>query len=75
MSSCHESLFSLKSLNTDLNARIEKLNNASSSVEHVSICNGCRDFDIKAFNNHVSTVSKLNDEVANLNAQLKILQE
>jgi hypothetical protein len=72
LSSCHESIFSLKGLNADLNARIEKINVASPSLEHVSICNRCKDFDIDACNNHVSTISKLNDEVANLNAQLKI---
>jgi hypothetical protein len=66
LSSCHVSITSLKSLN----AKIE--NSASSSVEHVSICNRCKDFDIDASNNHASSILKLNDEVANLNAQLKI---
>jgi hypothetical protein len=37
LSSCHSSITSLKSLNGDLNARIEKLNIASPSVKHVSI--------------------------------------
>jgi hypothetical protein len=40
-------------------------------VEHVSICNRCKDFDVDACNNHASTISKLNDEIANLNDQLK----
>jgi hypothetical protein len=71
LSSCHESISSLKRLNANLNARIEKLNTASSSVEHVSICNRCKDFDVDACSNHASTISKLNDEIANLNAQLK----
>jgi hypothetical protein len=48
LSSCHDSISSLKSLNIDLNARIEKLNVASSSLEHVSICNRCKDFDVDA---------------------------
>jgi hypothetical protein len=72
LSSCHESISSLKRSNVDLNATIEKLNIASSSMEHVSICNRCKDFDVDACNNHASTISKLNEEVANLNAQLKI---
>jgi hypothetical protein len=72
LSSCHESISSLKRSNADLNARIEKLNIASSSMEHVSICNRCKDFDVDACNNHSSTISKLNDEFANLNSQLKI---
>jgi prefoldin subunit 5 len=71
VSYCHESISSLKRLNADLNARIEKINTASSSVEHVSICNRCKDSDVDACNSHASTISKLNDEVANLNAQLK----
>jgi hypothetical protein len=72
LSSCHESISSLKSLNADINARIVKLNIASSSMEHGSICNRCKDFDVDACNDHVYTIIKLNDEVANLNAQLKI---
>jgi hypothetical protein len=71
LSSCHESISSLKRINADLNARIEKINTTSSSVEHVSICNRCKDFDVDACNNHVSNISKLNDEIANLNAKLK----
>jgi hypothetical protein len=42
-----------------------------SSVEHMSICNRSKDFDIDACNTHVSTIIKLNNDVANLNAQLK----
>jgi hypothetical protein len=47
------------------------VNITSSSVEHVSICNRCKDFDIDAYNTHASTILKLNKDVANLNAQLK----
>jgi hypothetical protein len=75
LSSCHDSISSLKSLNVDLNARIEKLNVASSSLEHVSICNRCKDFDVDACNNHASTISKLSDEIVNLHAQLKICKD
>jgi hypothetical protein len=64
---------SLKSLNADLNAKLEKVNITSSSVEHVSICNRCKDFDIDACNAHASTIHKLNNDVANLNAQLKTM--
>jgi hypothetical protein len=71
LSSCNESMSSLKSLNADLNAKLEKVNITSSSVEHVSICNRCKDFDIDACNAHASTILKLNNDVANLNAQLK----
>jgi hypothetical protein len=71
LSSCRESISSFKSLNVDLNARIEILNIASSSVDHVSICNRCKDFDVDVCNDHASTIIKLNDEVANLNVNLK----
>jgi capsule polysaccharide export protein KpsE/RkpR len=60
----------LKKANDNLNARIEKLNVASSSLEHVSICNRCIDFDIDACNNRVSMISKLNVDIAKLHAQL-----
>jgi hypothetical protein len=70
--SCNESMSSLKSLNADWNAKLEKVNVTSSYVEHVSICNRCKDVNIDAYNAHASTILKLNDEVANLNGQLKI---
>jgi hypothetical protein len=66
LSSCHSSISSLKSSNGDLNAKIEKLSVASLSLEHVSICNRCKDFDIDACNDHVSTIAKLNDEIVQL---------
>jgi hypothetical protein len=70
--SCHETISSLKGLNADLNARVEKLNVSSPSLEQVSICNRCKEFGIDACNTHASTILNLNDKVANLNAQLKI---
>jgi hypothetical protein len=71
LSSCNESMSSLKRLNADLNAKLEKVNITRSSVEHVSICNRCKDFDIDACNSHASTILKLNNDIASLNAQLK----
>jgi hypothetical protein len=47
------------------------LNASSSSLEHVSICTKCKDHDFDACIDHVSTIAKLNDEVAQLNVQLK----
>jgi hypothetical protein len=64
LSSCHSSITSLKSLYNDLDARIEKLTVASSFVEHVSIYTKYKDHDFNACNNHASTITKLNDEVA-----------
>jgi hypothetical protein len=71
LSSSHESISSLKNLNVELNAKLEKVNETSSCVEHVIICNRCKDFDINACDEHVTSIAKLNNEVASLNAQLK----
>jgi hypothetical protein len=41
LSACHESVSSLRSLNDELNAKLEEVNKTSSCVEHVVICNRC----------------------------------
>jgi hypothetical protein len=71
LSACHESVSSLKNLNDDLNAKLEEASKTSSCVEHVRICNRCKDFDVDACDKHLISFAKLNDEVASLNAQLK----
>jgi hypothetical protein len=48
---------------------------ASSCVEHVVICNRCKDIDVDACNEHASTIVKLNNDVASLNAQLKTCKD
>jgi hypothetical protein len=71
LSACHETVFSLKSVNDDLNSKLEEANKSSSCVEHVSICNRCKEFDVDDCDEHLMSITKLNDEVASLNAQLK----
>jgi hypothetical protein len=71
LSTCHDSISSLKSINDDLNAMLEIANKSASCVEHVAICNRCKDFKINACSENLVSISKLNDEVASLNAQLK----
>jgi hypothetical protein len=71
LSVCHESDSSLKNLNDELNAKLEEANATRSCVEHVVICNRCKDFDVNACDEHLVAITKLNDEVASLNAQLK----
>ena len=71
LSTCHDSISKLKSINDDLNAKLEVASKSTSCVEHVAICNRCKDFDIDACSEHLVCISKLNDEVASLNAQLK----
>jgi hypothetical protein len=44
LSACNDSISNLKNLNVDLNAKLEKVNIASSSVEHAVICNRCKNF-------------------------------
>jgi hypothetical protein len=72
LSACHESISSLKNLNDDLNAKLEKVNATSSCVEHVVICNRCKDVD---FDEHAATIAKLNNDVASLNDQLKTYKD
>jgi hypothetical protein len=62
-------------LNDDLNTKLEKFNVASSSVEHVEICNRCKDLNIDACNEHVTTILNLNNNVASLNSQLKTCKD
>jgi hypothetical protein len=51
--------------------RLVEANKTSPHVEHVAICNRCKDFNVDACNEHLISISKLNDEVASLNGQLK----
>jgi hypothetical protein len=71
LSACYESISSLKNLNDELNAKLEKVSKTSSCVEHVITCNRCKDFDVDACDEHLISIAKLNNEVASLNAQLK----
>jgi hypothetical protein len=70
LSVCQESVSSLKNLNVELNAKLEEANVTKSCIEHV-VCNRCKDLDIDACDEHFASITKLNDEVASLNAQLK----
>ena len=70
LSTCHDSISSLKSINDDLNAKFKIASKSTSCVENV-VCNRCKDFDIDACSEHIASIAKLNDEMASLNAQLK----
>jgi hypothetical protein len=71
LSTCHETISTLKGVNDNLNAKLEVASKSNSCVEHVMICNRCKDFNVDACSEHLVCISKLNDEVASLNAQLK----
>jgi hypothetical protein len=58
-----------------LRKKLDECHVSSSSLEHVSISNSCKFFDIDACNDHVSTIVKLNDDIAKLNAQLKTCKD
>jgi hypothetical protein len=75
LSACNDSIYKFKNLNVDLNAKLEEVNSASSSIEHVVICNRCKDFNTDACNEHASTILKLNNDVATLNDQLKTCED
>jgi hypothetical protein len=72
LSTSHESISTLKNLNDELNAKLEGVNATSACVEHVVICNRCKDIDL---DEHATTIVKLNNEVASLNAQLKTCKD
>src|SRR6187455_3181872 len=74
LSTYHETISTLQSVNDDLNAKLEKSSKSTSCVEHVVICTRCKDFDIDACSEHLVSISKLNDELASLNAQLKTIK-
>jgi hypothetical protein len=71
LSAFHETVSSLKRLNDELTTQPEGVNKFSSCEEHVVIYDRCKDFDVDACDEHLSSITKLNDEVASLNAQLK----
>jgi hypothetical protein len=49
LSACHESVSSLKGLNVELNAKLEEATATRSCVDHVVICNRCKDFDVNFY--------------------------
>jgi hypothetical protein len=63
LSTCHETISTLRGVNDDLNAKLEVANKSNSCVEHVMICNRCKDFDIDACSEHIASIAKLNDEM------------
>jgi hypothetical protein len=71
LSSCHETISSLRSINDDFIAKLEIASKSTTCVENVVICNRCKDFDIDACSEHIASIAKLNNEMASLNAQLK----
>ncbi|MCL1440839.1 hypothetical protein M3J45_26065, partial [Enterobacter hormaechei] len=55
----------------DLNTKLEVASKSTSCVEIVETCTKCKDLNVDACSEHLVSISKLNDELASLNAQLK----
>jgi hypothetical protein len=72
LSSCHETISSLRSINDDLNAKLEIASKSTTCVENVVICNRCKDFDIDACSEHIASIAKLNDEMLVLMPNLRL---
>ena len=53
LSTCHDSISSLKRINDDLNAKLEIASKSTSCVENVVICNRCKDFNVDACSEHL----------------------
>ena len=71
LSSCHETISKLRSINDDLNAKLEIASKSTSCVENVITCTRCKDINLDAYSEHLACIYELNDAVASLNAQLK----
>jgi hypothetical protein len=74
----HSSISCLKIANNELNVKVVKLNEchtSTSSLEHVSICNRCKDVYVDSCVANVANIASLNDKIAKLNAQVKICND
>jgi hypothetical protein len=57
LSTCHETMSSLTCINDDLNAKLEVANKYISCVEQVVICNRCKDFNVDACVEHLTSIT------------------
>jgi hypothetical protein len=72
LSGYHSFISYVKIANDDFNVKIEKLNKCHvsiSSLEHVLICNRCKNIDVDAC---VANIANLNAKIAKVNVQVKI---
>jgi hypothetical protein len=73
LNACNDSIICLRDENARLNSKIEELNickPSTSTIEHVSICNRCRDVNVEAIDDHLAMIKKQNDHIATLNAKI-----
>jgi hypothetical protein len=70
---CNDSISCLRTKNVSLIAKIEELNTckvSTSTIEHVTIWNRCRDVNVDAMNDHLPMIKEQNDHIAKLNAKI-----
>jgi hypothetical protein len=63
----------LRDENAILHAKIVELNTckpSTSIVEHVTICNRCRDINVDAIHDHLALIKQQNDHIAQLSAKI-----
>jgi hypothetical protein len=51
--------------------KLNEFHASSSSIEHASICNKCKDIDVESCISNVAMISSLNGEIAKLTIQAK----
>jgi chromosome segregation ATPase len=70
---CNESISYLRDENAMLKPKIDELNvckPSTSTVDHVTICNRCRDINVYAIHDHLALIKQQNDHIAQLNAKI-----
>jgi hypothetical protein len=70
---CNVTISNLRSENDILHAKVVELKScklSTSTVEHTSICNRCRDINVDAIHDHLALIKKQNDRIAQLNAKI-----
>jgi hypothetical protein len=70
---CNNSISCLRDENAILHAKIEELNvckPSTSSVDHVTICNRCRDINVDAIHDHLALIKQQNDHISQLTSKI-----
>jgi hypothetical protein len=70
---CNVSISNLRDENAILHAKIVELNTckpSTSTIEHVIICNRCRDINVDAIHDHLALIKQQNDHIAQLTAKI-----
>jgi hypothetical protein len=70
---CNDSISCLRNENATLYAKIEELRSckpSTSTIEHISICNRCRDINVDAIHDHLALIKQQNDHIAQLTSKI-----